>query len=174
MQITMHHRFWRFAGWLACCAGMALGIALSIGVFTTGGQWWAAPIALVCCALTGGTLGVIWLNHSPKVTVTAEGILAKRFFRTRFYRWQDFIQAGVTWTRNKGRYYHEIVLLLPGGSKRNKYDVLFYLRNLFHILYLPYREDILIYLLQGYGKLDFYFTDGSLNEEYYTIEESNE
>ena len=170
MQITILHRFWRFAGWLACLSGIALGITFAVGILSTGGEWWAVPVSLICCAAAGGTLGVTWLNHAPRVTISREGILAKRFFCTRFYGWKDFIQTGVCWTRNRGRYFHEIVLLLPGGSKRKKYDDLFYLRNIPYILYLPYQDDILLYLLQGYGKMDFCFMNGSLEEDYYTIE----
>ena len=181
MQITIYNRVPRAIGWILCSAGLVLGSILAIGVFTTGGQWWAAPVAFACCVLFGGMLGVAWLNHSPRATASAEGVLAKRFFRTRFYRWKDFIQTGVTWSRiwNRGSsvhqlYDHEIVLLLPGGSKRKKYDVLFFLRNIPYILYLPYREDILMYLLQGYGKPDFFFTNGSDAEDYYTIEEQSD
>jgi outer membrane murein-binding lipoprotein Lpp len=124
--------------------------------------------------LAGGALGITWLNHFPNLTISRDGIIAKRFFRTKLYRWQDFIQAGVNWYHNRGLYFHEIVLLLPGGSRRKKYDSLFFLRNVFHILYLPYRDDVFTYVLQGYGKLDFCFLNGSEAEDYYTIEEQKE
>ena len=174
MQITIVRRFSRVAGWLACVLGMALGVTFAAGVLITGGEWWAVPISFFCCAVAGGSLGITWLNHFPSLTITREGVSAKRFFRTCFYRWQDFIQAGVTWSHNRGLYFHEIVLLLPGGSKRKKYDSLFFLKNMRHILYLPYRDDVLIYVLQGYGKLDFCFLNGDEREDYYTIEEQKE
>lgn len=174
MQITIIRRFWRVAGWSACILGIALGASLAVGVLATAGEWWAAPISFICCALAGGALGITWLNHFPILTISPEGILAKRFFQTYFYRWQDFLQAGVTWSHNRGLYFNEIVLLLPGGSKRKKYDNLFFLKNIFNILYLPYRDDVFTYVLQGYGKLDFCFLNGAEAEEYYTIEEQKE
>ena len=180
MQIEIPNHFSRAAGWLVCFAGLALGCVLAIGVLSTGGQWWVAPVSLAVCTLAGGIWSVGLLVHSPKVTVSPEGVLAKRFFRTRFYSWKDFIQVGVTWTHLNRRFYtnqlydHEIVLLLPGGSRRKKYDTLFFLRNIRYILYLPYREDVLVQVLQGYGKLDFCFLNGSYQEEYYTIEEETE
>ena len=174
MQITIVRRFWRFAGWFACFCGIALGMVLAVGILTTGGEWWAIPVSFACCALAGGALGITWLNHFPNLTISREGIIAKRFFRAKLYRWQDFIQAGVNWYHNRGLYFHEIVLLLPGGSRRKKYDTLFFLRNIRYILYLPYREDVLVQVLQGYGKLDFCFLNGSYQEEYYTIEEETE
>ena len=118
VQITIVRRFWRTAGWLACALGMVLGATFAAGVLVTGGERWAVPIPFFCCALAGGTLGITWLNHFPNLTISREGVSAKRFLRTGFYRWQDFIQAGVTWSHNRGLYFHEIVLLLPGGSKR--------------------------------------------------------
>lgn len=174
MQITIPHRFLRMAGWGACLAGILLGSIFAVGVFSTGGQWWTAPIAFFCCVFAGGALGITWLNHAPKLEISQKGILAKRFLRTHFYHWNEFIQAGVTWTQNRGIYYHEIVMLLPGGSLRKKYDTLFFLRNIRNIIYLPYRDDILIYVLQGYGKMDFCFQNGSQEEAYYTIEEKRE
>ena len=171
MKIHIPHRFLRVLGWLSVCFGLFMGVTLAIGVLATDGQWWAAPIALLCCCALGGLLGFTYLNHAPKLEITPEGVWAKRFFCTRFYAWDVFIQAGVDWRRNRGRLFHEIVLLLPGGSKRKKYDMLFYAHNARYILYLPYRDDVLIYLLQGYGKLDFCFLNGSEKEEYYTINE---
>ena len=171
VQITIAHRFWRAAGWLICVLGMAFGVTFAAGVLITGGEWWAAPVSCACCTLAGGALGITWLNHFPNLVLSREGIFAKRFFQTNFYRWQDFIQAGVSSSHNRGLYFHEIVLLLPGGNKRKKYEVLFYVRNAPYILYLPYRDDVLNYLLQGYGKLDFCFLNGSETEDYYTIEE---
>ena len=174
VQITIVRLFWRTAGWLVCALGMVLGATFAAGVLITDGEWWAVPISFFCCTLAGGALGSTWLNHFPNLTISREGILAKRFLRTGFYRWQDFIQAGVIWSHNRGLYFHEIVLLLPGGSKRKKYDSLFFLRNIFHVLYLPYRDDVLTYVLQEYGKLDFCFLNGSETEDYYTIEEQKE
>ena len=174
MEIKVPHHFVRILAWLACIAGTTLGVIFAIGAFSTGGQWWVAPLAFACCTLSGNGLGLIWMACFPKLEISEKGVLAKRFFRTRFYGWKDFIQAGVTWTRNRGFYYHEIVLLLPGGSKRQRNDVLFYFRNIPYILYLPYRDDVLIYLLQGYGKLDFCFLNGSDAEDYYSVEEQEE
>ena len=174
MQIKIPCRFLRIAGWIACFAGCALGIVFAIGILVTGGELWAAPVSFACCALAGGALGATWLNHAPRVTISQKGILAKRFFCAHFYEWKDFIQTGVRCTQNRSLYFHEIVLLLPGGSKRKKYDNLFFLRNFWNILYLPYTDDILMYVLQCYGKLDFCFMNGSLEEDYYTIEELSE
>ena len=174
MQVKIIRIFWRIAGWLMCLFGMTTGAILAAGVLATDGEWWSAPIAFACCALAGCALGTTWLNHFPVMTISQDGVFAKRYFRVRFFAWKDFIQAGVTGNHNRGLYYHEIVLLLPGGSKRKKFDVLFFLRNVGHILYLPYRDDVLIHVLQGYGKLDFCFLNGSENEEYYTIEEQKE
>ena len=177
MQIEISNRFSRIAGWFLCLAGIILGSILSVGVLTTGGQWWAAPVSFAFCTLMGAFWGMTLLIYSPKVTISPEGIWAKRFFSTRFYGWKDFIQVGVTWLHTNRRLYtrqlyeHEIFLMLPGGSKRKKYDTLFFLRNIPYILCLPYREDVLIQVLQGYGKLDFCFLNGSEQEEYYTIEE---
>lgn len=80
MQITIVRRFWRFAGWFACFCGIALGMVLAVGILTTGGEWWAIPVSFACCALAGGALGITWLNHFPNLTISREGIIAKRFF----------------------------------------------------------------------------------------------
>ena len=174
MKIRIPHRFLRAIGWLCAFLGVFMGIMFALAVLVAGGQWWSAPIAFICFTAVGGLIGFTSLNHAPKLEITPEGVWAKRFFRTRFYPWKIFIQAGVAWVHNRGRYFHEIVLLLPGGNKRKKYDVLFYMRNALFILYLPYRDDVLNYLLQGYGKLDFCFLNGSQTEDYYTIIEETE
>ena len=174
MKIRIPHHFSRAIGWFCILLGIFMGVMFALAVFVTGGRWWSAPIALICCSAVGGLIGFTYLNHKPKLEITQEGVCAKRFFRTQFYPWKTFIQAGVAWMHNRGRYFHEIVLLLPGGNKREKYDVLFYVRNALNLLYLPYREDILTYLLQGYGKLDFCFLNGSQTEDYYTIQEKTE
>ena len=90
----------------------------------------------------------------PAGEMTEEGIYVRHFLIKRFYAWKDIRQAGLLERNFRGKYY-ELILVKPKGSPRKVGDSGFLLKNLFHVIHIPYSEAKLHYIASHYGPLDF-------------------
>lgn len=104
----------------------------------------------------------------PFVTLLDEGVYIRRFFYTKKYEWQDFIQVGITHkckSHFRILYGDKVFMLLPGAVKYNpKEDFIggnitsFLLRNAFFMFMIPIEEGALSIIQKNYGDLDFEVT----------------
>ena len=173
MEISISHRFHRLMGWLWFWIFPVFTVILIIGILRTGGDLWLIPLAILLLTPFGILIGVPILLHSPRLLLQRDGVTEKVLFRTNFYYWKDFQQAGVVWIKNRGVISHEIVMLKPGGKKREFRDDFFELKNIGKIVYIPYTEETLNFVTSRYGTLDFCLMNGQ-TEPFYTIEEISE
>ena len=95
-----------------------------------------------------------------KVILTAEGIYAYALFRGKPYPWNQIIQAGVLWRKNRTGHFNEMILLKQSGSPRKFRDDMFLLRNLRKTIHMEDNPEVRAYISQYYGPLDFDLADG--------------
>lgn len=136
---------------LACVYGIGSLLAES----QTIGAWYVILFAVGWIFVYAVTM-----HEAARIWLTEEGVWVCFVFRKRFFRWREFVQAGIE-VRQLGKGDPVwFVLLLPGGSPRRYRDKTFFLRNPWKILRLPNKPEIKDFVIHHYGPLDFDLSDG--------------
>lgn len=102
----------------------------------------------------------VGFHSMASVTLSEDGVYFRVYFKTKFYPWKEIIQTGVLWSKNKGGWYNDLVLVPITGSPHTPQDKYFRRHNMFRLIHLPYTQEVLAYLQQYHGPLDFDFSDG--------------
>lgn len=144
--------------WMACflCA-----IPVLLSLFAAGEiSLWYLPLVFAIWVLVMHSF-INWMYASAAVWFSEEGVWCRVFLKKRFYPWKELPQAGIWWNRGANYYFrNQLVLLLPGGSRRRYRDKTFRLRNPRTLLTLPATDFNQRYVISHYGPLDFNLTDG--------------
>ncbi len=122
------------------------------------GQYALLLPAGIVLAVTGlaSTIVFYW---NPSVYLDEQGVWMRVWFFKRLYPWASICQAGVLWLPVWGATNH-IVLLKQGGSPRKDRDRGFLLRNFGKVIFVTnYSEQVLQYITEHYGPLDFDLAD---------------
>ncbi len=169
-QIRITHRISRFIGWCVFAVAAIPGLIAPFGVLADGGEIWVIPVAVVGFLGFAFALGGCILYRNPRVVLTADGVLVKMLFSSRFYLWEQISQAGILYLLNRNTPINYIALLVNGTPKRKPYDQLFQLCNLGNIVYIPYSQELLNFVTAHYGMIDFNFKDGREVQSYAVAE----
>lgn len=143
---------------------MALLIAIPAAVLGIAAQDFGAWAGLLLIGMEALAFGIWYLNFHATAIVwfSPEGVWVRVFWKKRLYPWKDIAQAGIWWNQFANYYFqNQLVLLLPGGSRRRYRDKTFLLRNPRKLLCLPPTDFNRNYVLKHYGPLDFNLTDGA-------------
>lgn len=95
------------------------------------------------------------LRDGPLVRLTEEGVWVRVWFRKRFCPWSEIVQAGILHRPTYKGDRNWLFLLLPGGSPMGKKDRTFVYRNYGRIIWIHKSAEVLDYLSDHYGPLDF-------------------
>lgn len=95
------------------------------------------------------------LRDGPLVRLTEEGVWVRVWLRKRFYPWAQILQAGILYRSNYRGDRNWLFLLLPGGSAMGEKDRTFVYRNYGRIIWIHKSAEVLDYLSDHYGQLDF-------------------
>lgn len=136
------------------CLGGSLRYILSRHPFG-----WGLMVADILFQLLLAFICFSMIFDRPAVELSQEGVRIRRLLKWRFYRWEEFEQAGILWQFGVHRK-NDLVLLVPGGSARTYQDKTFQLRNYGKLIHLPCKDRALQYVVSCYGKLDFNLADG--------------
>lgn len=136
------------------CLGGSLRYVLSRHPF----GWWLMAADIIFQLLLAFACFALVFDR-PAVELSSEGVRVRRLLKWRFYRWDEFQQAGILWQYGLRRH-NDLVLLQPGGSVRVSKDRSFQIRNFGRLIHLPCKDKALQYVVSNYGKLDFNFSDG--------------
>ena len=106
--------------------------------------------------LSGGLICLFarGIYELPSGTVTQEGVAVRHFFIRRFYRWEDLRQAGVLRCYGRSNDY-DIVLVKSKGDFQDPESFFCWLKNQFHLIYIPYDESLMQQISGFYGTPDF-------------------
>ena len=115
---------------------------------------------LVLVAFLWIFLIVVAFYSMAAVTLSDEGIAIRVFLRTRYYSWGEIVQAGVLLRARQYGHYNDLVLLPKSGRKCDPHKCSYVLKNMFHLIHLPYTPDAVSYVLSHYGALDFDYSKG--------------
>lgn len=133
------------------------GITVYVGICSAqaGVLSLAAFGILAVASLAGTVFALRYLISYPTVTFDEEGVTFQVAVYRKFFPWDQIPSAGLLRIKNKTGNYPALVVVKPGGKPWAGDPGALRFHNPGKLLFLPYDDQVVQYLEEHYGELDF-------------------